>query len=76
MCGGVTACFAYKRSVVRPGQWIVLLGAGDSLGHFAVQYAKAMEKRVLSVDGGAEKERFCKSLGAEEFIDFTTCKTF
>jgi propanol-preferring alcohol dehydrogenase len=28
MCGGVTAYVACKRSAVRPGQWIVILGAG------------------------------------------------
>lgn len=74
MCGGVTAYVACNRSVVRPGQWIVLPGAGGGLGHFAVQYAKAMGMRVIAVDGGAEKEKLCRSLGAEEFIDFTTCK--
>ena len=42
MCGGVTAYTACKRSGVRPGQWIVLPGAGGGLGHFAVQYARAM----------------------------------
>ena len=42
MCGGVTAYTACKRSLVKPGQWIVLPGAGGGLGHFAVQYAKAM----------------------------------
>jgi len=58
MCGGVTAYTACKRSNVKPGQWIVshpirvgrnanvtfqvLPGAGGGLGHFAVQYAKAM----------------------------------
>ena len=42
MCGGVTAYTACKRSAVKPGQWIVLPGAGGGLGHFAVQYAKAM----------------------------------
>lgn len=33
MCGGVTAYVACKRSGVRPGQWIVLPGAGGGLGH-------------------------------------------
>lgn len=42
MCGGVTAYKACKTSEVKPGQWIVLPGAGGGLGHFAVQYAKAM----------------------------------
>jgi propanol-preferring alcohol dehydrogenase len=42
MCGGVTAYSACKRSGVRPGQWVVLPGAGGGLGHFATQYCKAM----------------------------------
>lgn len=33
VCGGVTAYTACKRSVVRPGQWIVIIGAGGGLGH-------------------------------------------
>jgi propanol-preferring alcohol dehydrogenase len=28
MCGGVTAYVACKRSQVKPGQWIVIPGAG------------------------------------------------
>ena len=28
MCGGVTAYTACKRSAVRPGQWVVVIGAG------------------------------------------------
>jgi len=71
MCGGVTAYTALKRSEVRPGQWVVLPGAGGGLGHFAVQYAKAMGMRVIAIDGGEEKRKLCKDLGAEEFIDFT-----
>jgi len=71
MCGGVTAYTACKRSGVRPGQWIVLPGAGGGLGHFAVQYAKAMGMRIIAIDGGDEKRDLCKKLGAEEFIDYT-----
>ncbi|KIV94404.1 hypothetical protein, variant [Exophiala mesophila] len=71
MCGGVTAYVACKRSAVKPGQWIVLPGAGGGLGHFAVQYAKSMGMRVIAIDGGDEKRELCKKLGAEEFIDYT-----
>jgi propanol-preferring alcohol dehydrogenase len=70
----VTAYTACKRSAFKPGQWIVLPGAGGGLGHFAVQYAKAMGMRVIAVDGGDEKRDLCKRLGAETFIDFTTTK--
>jgi propanol-preferring alcohol dehydrogenase len=74
MCGGVTAYTACKRSTVKPGQWIVITGAGGGLGHFAVQYAKAMGMRVIAIDGGDEKRELCKKLGAEVFIDFMTVK--
>lgn len=73
MCGGVTAYTACKRSKVLPGQWIVIPGAGGGLGHFGVQYAKHMGMRVIAIDGGDEKRDLCLKLGAEKFIDFTTC---
>lgn len=74
MCGGVTAYVACKRSAVRPGQWLVITGAGGGLGHLGIQYAKAMGMRVIAIDGGEEKGKLCKSLGAEEYLDFTTVK--
>lgn len=74
MCGGVTAYTACKRSAVKPGQWIVLPGAGGGLGHFAIQYARAMGMRVIAIDGGDEKRDLCKRLGAEAYIDFTMSK--
>ena len=52
----------------------MLLGAGGGLGHLAVQYAKVMGMRVIAVDGGAEKEKLCLSLGAEHYIDYTSVK--
>ncbi|EKV06736.1 hypothetical protein PDIG_76450 [Penicillium digitatum PHI26] len=74
MCGGVTAYSACKRSGVKPGQWIVLPGAGGGLGHFAIQYARAMAMRVIAIDSGDEKRDLCLKLGAEEFIDFKATK--
>ncbi|KAL2013392.1 hypothetical protein VTN00DRAFT_917 [Thermoascus crustaceus] len=70
LCGGVTAYTALKRSEVKPGQWVVLPGAGGGLGHLAIQYAKAMGMRVIAIDGGNEKGELCKKLGAEVYIDF------
>ena len=74
MCGGVTSYVACKRSRVRPGQWIVIPGAGGGLGHLAIQYAKAMGMRVIAIDGGEEKKKLCMGLGAEHFIDYTKSK--
>ena len=74
MCGGVTAYNACKRSNVKPGQWLVIPGAGGGLGHLGVQYAKAMGMRVIAIDGGQEKKDLCMKLGAEQFIDFQESK--
>ncbi|KAL0264825.1 hypothetical protein SLS55_000778 [Diplodia seriata] len=74
MCGGVTAYVACKRSGVRPGQWIVHLGAGGGLGHLGVQYARVMGMRSIAVDVGPEKEELCKKLGAEAYIDASKCE--
>lgn len=59
----------FFRSAVKPGQWIVVLGAGGGLGHLAIQYARAMGMRVIAVDGGEAKQKLCLELGAEQFID-------
>lgn len=47
-------------------------GAEGGLGHLAIQHAKVMELRITTVDGGAEKEKLCLSLGAGYFIDYTS----
>lgn len=52
MCGGLTTYVGCKRGGVKPGQWIAISGAGGGLGHFAVQYAKAMgECKTLICEG-------------------------
>lgn len=71
MCGGVTVYAALSRSDVRPGDWIVVAGAGGGLGHLAVQYAKAMGARVVGVDAGDGKRALCTELGADDFIDYS-----
>ncbi len=55
--------------MVKHSDWVLVSGAGGGLGHLDIQYAKALGARVLAVDAGS-KEEFCKSLGADMFIDF------
>lgn len=62
---------ALKESNARPGQTVVITGAGGGLGTLAVQYAKAMGYRCIGIDNG-EKADVVKKLGAEEFVDFKT----
>ncbi|KAI1015767.1 hypothetical protein LB505_011993 [Fusarium chuoi] len=62
MCGGFSAYAACKRATVKRGEWLVVLGAGGVVGHFALQYAKAMGIKVIAVDKGKGKEEICHRL--------------
>lgn len=66
----MTVWKAIKQSGTKPGDYILISGAGGGLGHLAVQYAAAMSLRVIAVDTGAEKKALCDKYGAEIFIDF------
>lgn len=69
LCAGVTVYGALKRSGAKPGQFIVIAGAGGGLGHLAVQIAsKGMGLRVIGIDIGTKKD-FVLGLGAESFFD-------
>ncbi|KAJ5915520.1 hypothetical protein N7466_011453 [Penicillium verhagenii] len=71
LCAGVTVYSALKRSNARPGQWVVISGAGGGLGHLAVQLAsRGMGLRVIGIDHGS-KEELVKASGAEHFVDIT-----
>ncbi|CAJ2499804.1 Uu.00g026570.m01.CDS01 [Anthostomella pinea] len=61
---------AVTNANVKHGHWVVVVGAAGGLGHLAVQYARVSGARVIGIDGGPEKERFVRSLGASEYIDF------
>ncbi|BFZ61689.1 Histone acetyltransferase [Saitoella coloradoensis] len=74
LCGGVTVYKALKVSEAKPGQTVAIIGAGGGLGHLGVQYARAMGLRVIGIDGGEDKEKLAKKLGAEAFVDFTKTK--
>ena len=71
LCAGVTTYKGLKETETRPGEWVVISGAGG-LGHIAIQYAKAMGMHVAAVDLGAEKTALAQKLGAEIAIDAKT----
>jgi NADPH:quinone reductase-like Zn-dependent oxidoreductase len=55
---------------VRPGQQVLINGAGGGSGMYAVQLAKLHGAEVTGVDN-AEKLEFMRSLGADHVIDYT-----
>jgi propanol-preferring alcohol dehydrogenase len=72
LCAGVTSYKGIKECELKPGDFISIVGAGGGLGHLAVQYAKAMGLRPIAMDVGHSKEKYCKSLGAEFYVDATS----
>lgn len=53
------------------GKTVLVNGAAGGVGQFAVQLAKWQGARVIAVAAGPQ-EAFVRSLGADEFIDYTT----
>ncbi|KAJ3499236.1 hypothetical protein NLG97_g492 [Lecanicillium saksenae] len=74
LCAGVTVYKALKESAARPAEYVAVVGAGGGLGSLAIQFAKAMGVHIIAVDTGAEKDKLCKFLGAEAYVDFKTTK--
>ena len=68
LCAGVTTYRGLKRTGVKPGQWMTVIGIGG-LGHIAVQYARAMGMRVAAVDVSDEKLALAKSSGAKLLVN-------
>ncbi|KAK2750140.1 hypothetical protein FQN57_004636 [Myotisia sp. PD_48] len=71
LCAGVTVYSALKRSGARPGQWVVITGAGGGLGHIATQLSsRGFGHRVIAIDHGSKEDIVMES-GAEIFLDVT-----
>lgn len=71
ICAGVTTYKGIKETGARPGQWLVVSGAGG-LGHLAIEYAKAMGLHVCAVDIDDDKLAHATRLGAELVINALT----
>jgi NADPH:quinone reductase-like Zn-dependent oxidoreductase len=67
----VTALQAVRnQGRVRPGQRVLVIGAGGGVGSYAVQFAKAFGAHVTGVCSSSKVE-VVRSIGADEVIDYT-----
>jgi len=68
ICAGVTTYKGIKEAATKPGDWMVVSGAGG-LGHLAIQYAKAMGLHVCAVDIDDHKLSHAKLMGADATVN-------
>jgi NADPH:quinone reductase len=70
----VTYLTAYHALVtageLRPGQWVVVLGAAGGVGTAAVDVAVRLGARVIAAASSPERLKVCAQLGAEAGIDY------
>ena len=70
----VTYLTAYHSLVtageLRPGQWVVVLGAAGGVGTATVDVAVRLGARVIAAASSPERLKVCAELGAEAGIDY------
>jgi NADPH2:quinone reductase len=68
-----TAWFALKhRTVVRPGEVVLVTGAGGGVGLAAIDVARSLGARVIAVASSEDKRALALAMGAESAIDSST----
>lgn len=66
-----TMRYAYlHRTVITPGEWVAVLGAGGGIGLAAVDLAVAMGARVVACASSEDKLALARRLGAEATINY------
>jgi len=68
--GGLNALHFMRQAEIRPGERVLINGAGGSIGAYAIQIAKAMGAEVTAVDR-TDKADFLARMGTDHFIDYT-----
>ncbi|CDH54266.1 nad-and zn-dependent alcohol dehydrogenase [Lichtheimia corymbifera JMRC:FSU:9682] len=66
-CAGVTTFAPLKRYGVTKGSKVGVIGVGG-LGHFAIQFAKAMGAEVVALSSSDRKREDAKALGCDDYV--------
>lgn len=71
LAGSTAMHMLTNRAQVRPGDWVLAMGASSGVGSAAIQIAKGLGARVLSTGSTPAKRDLAKQLGAEFAVDST-----
>jgi NADPH2:quinone reductase len=61
-----------QRASLRSGETLLVLGAAGGVGSAAIEIGKAMGATVIAAASSDEKLDFCRSIGADMTINYTT----
>jgi len=67
---GFEALHFLRKAEIQPGKKVMIVGAGGSIGTFAIQLARHFGAEVTGVDS-TEKMDMLRSIGANHVIDYT-----
>ena len=56
-------------SELKPGGWLAIVGSGGGLGHLAIQFAKALDLKVIGIDARDEGLALSTECGADIVVD-------
>jgi putative PIG3 family NAD(P)H quinone oxidoreductase len=70
------ACTVWSTIVMhgglKAGETLLVHGGASGIGAMAIQVGKALGARVVCTVGGPERAEYCRSLGADQVIDYRT----
>jgi len=62
----------FDRGHLAAGEWLLVHGGSSGIGSTAIQFAKQFGAKVIATAGSADKVAFCRSMGADEALDYKT----
>ena len=68
--GGLEALYFMRKANIQSGDKVLIVGAGGSIGTYAIQLAKYFGAEITGIDN-TQKQDVMQSMGADHLIDYT-----